>query len=245
MYQMIKKCLTSIFVIISISLCFLGCNNNTNKTTAEIIGIDLVGSIKTNYYVGDELNLNNAKLRVAYDNDTQNEINLLSTMIYNFNTNTLGNYTLKITYKGFSINKNYTVTAVGNYNVDEEYGCYVYNSTNNNPSHESFSYVDGYGNQIDSTYYLSISQSGFTCNFIRNSKDENGLESRTSTKFYGPVVQTGNTLTCTEITTKNSEETKIDKDMEIIITVNKSYVEMKIIQTANKIYNVMRFIRSI
>ena len=91
-----------------IGLCAVLFFNFGQKPTLESIGIK--GSIQTQYTINEELNLNDAKLILTYSDDTQKEIDITSNMITGFDTTTVGNKTLTITYNGKTAKVNYVVS---------------------------------------------------------------------------------------------------------------------------------------
>lgn len=146
----------------------------------QVTGIDLVGQIKSTYFVGDELDLNNAQLKVVYNNNTEEEISILSSMISNFDTSTAGTYSLTISYAGKTISKNYTVKqkqAVSIELVGDIQTKYVLNqdlylneaqlrvSYNDNSSELvdlTASMVSGFNSAVAGTFNLTISYAGQT-----------------------------------------------------------------------------------
>lgn len=120
MKKNVIRCIAFAVMMLALSLCFVGCdlsfgNNssgggNSGTGAKTVIGIGLVGNIKTEYVLNEELDLNGAKLQLMYEDDTSKEIDLLQSMITNFSTQEIGEFTLTITYKGKTITKNYTVS---------------------------------------------------------------------------------------------------------------------------------------
>lgn len=76
---------------------------------AELSSVALSKEIKTIYEIDDKINLNDAKLVLKYDNGSQKEIELSENMISGFNTESIGNKVLTITYKNKTLNIDYTV----------------------------------------------------------------------------------------------------------------------------------------
>ncbi len=87
-----------------------------------ITSITLSTSIKTSYRLGEEIDLNDAKIVAHFNNDTTQEITILESMITDFDTTTTGSRNLKITYIGHIITKNYSVSGLrmGKYIVVNE-----------------------------------------------------------------------------------------------------------------------------
>lgn len=121
MKNKIKSCLAIMCMLIAVSLCFVGCDFSTGgsgggsssggTTTSQTVeSIGLSGSIKTDYKLGENLDLNNAKLTVLYSDETTKTVNILESMVTGFSTENCGNFTMTITYKEKSITKNYSVT---------------------------------------------------------------------------------------------------------------------------------------
>ena len=98
--------MTFAIAFVCLSLCFVGCSFGSNPTIERI---DVKGSIQTEYAINEELNLNDAKLILTYSNDSQKEIKLIASMISGFDTTTVGNKTLTVTYKEKTTQINYVV----------------------------------------------------------------------------------------------------------------------------------------
>lgn len=107
MRKKVVSCLAFIVSIIALSVCFAGCTPKSKEK--EIAGLDIVGSIKSTYYIGEDLDLNNAKLKIVYTDNTNTQIDLLASMVTGFNSQEAGSFTLTITYKDKTITKNYSV----------------------------------------------------------------------------------------------------------------------------------------
>lgn len=102
----LTKILSFAIAFVCLSLCFAGCGLDS-KPTLDSIGIK--GTIQTQYTINEELNLNDAKLILTYSDDTQKELDITSNMITGFDTTTVGNKTLTITYKEKTTQINYVV----------------------------------------------------------------------------------------------------------------------------------------
>ncbi len=94
--------LTLVCLVSAIS--FVGCNNDP-----KIANIGLSKDIVTDYAINDKINLNEAKLVVTFDNDSQKNIAITSDMITGFDTATAGTKTLKIKYKNEEVSVKYNV----------------------------------------------------------------------------------------------------------------------------------------
>ena len=103
------KLMSLVLAIFCISLCFAGCEIGSSKTLESINVVS--GTIKTTYNVGEQLDLNGAKLTLTYSDDSQAELNLVASMVSGFDSTTAGAKTLTITYKGKTATVNYTVTS--------------------------------------------------------------------------------------------------------------------------------------
>ena len=128
MKKNVIKCLAFVVMIMALSLCFAGCDflsGNNNSTSKKIEAIGLVGNIKTEYYLNEELDLQEAKIKVIYEDDTSKNIELLQSMVSNFSTKKTGSFTLTITYKSKTIQKKYTV----NLSASAVVGTYIGTST--------------------------------------------------------------------------------------------------------------------
>ncbi|MBQ3205213.1 MAG: Ig-like domain-containing protein, partial [Peptococcaceae bacterium] len=68
---------------------------------------------KTNYYVGDALDVTNLKLLVTYTNSQFNYVNVTPAMISGFDTTTAGEKTVTITYEGATTQYTITVSDPG------------------------------------------------------------------------------------------------------------------------------------
>lgn len=90
-------CLVSVFS-------FTGCNNNL-----EIINIGLSKDIVTDYAINDKIDLNEAKLIITFEDNSQKSIAISSDMITGFDTTTAGTKTLKIKYKEEALTVKYNV----------------------------------------------------------------------------------------------------------------------------------------
>lgn len=108
----------NIFIIPVILVCALilttGCSladffKPQNPGNKEISRIELTKNIKTAYLLDDLIDLKDAKLRIVYNDETTNEIEITATMLSGFNTETIGNKTLTITYAQKTTTVPYTV----------------------------------------------------------------------------------------------------------------------------------------
>ena len=99
-----RKSLSLLFAILFVSSIFLG------ACTPQRPYIKVVG-LKTEYYVGDELDLSSAKIRYfKHGGDTEYiEEDLTIDMISNFSTEEVGNFTITVTYQNFTTTVKYSV----------------------------------------------------------------------------------------------------------------------------------------
>ena len=74
----------------------------------ESISVEKEG-IKTEYYVGDKLNLDNGMIKLIYDDGTTSYAVITEDMITGFDTETPGEKTVTVTYEGKTCNYNITV----------------------------------------------------------------------------------------------------------------------------------------
>lgn len=84
---------------------FAGCSfsdlfgKKTTTSTKSVVSIDLVGTIKTEYVVGDDFDANGARVKATYDDNSTYAVALEANMT-NFNSSTRGVKELVITYEG-------------------------------------------------------------------------------------------------------------------------------------------------
>ena len=71
----------------------------TTTSTKSVVSIDLVGTIKTEYVVGDDFDANGARVKATYDDNSTYAFALEANMT-NFNSSTRGVKELVITYEG-------------------------------------------------------------------------------------------------------------------------------------------------
>lgn len=88
-------------------LCMVGCG----QEGATIKNMDISGNFQTEYLVGEQLYLDDAKLVLTYSDGEQKTIDVTASMIENFNTTSAGDKSLKINYNGESIDVDYKVVA--------------------------------------------------------------------------------------------------------------------------------------
>ena len=81
-----------------------GGNDNSSVKT-----LSLKTSFKTDYYVGDNLDVTGGVLSYTVNGNSQ-DINITANMVSNFNTDTVGNRTLTITYNNLTVQVCYTVS---------------------------------------------------------------------------------------------------------------------------------------
>lgn len=90
-------------------ICFAGVLLVAGCNEKELVNIGLSANIKTQYLLNENIDLNGAKLVLTYSDDSQNELVISSDMITVFDTTTIGERALTITYKGKQINVDYVV----------------------------------------------------------------------------------------------------------------------------------------
>lgn len=93
--------------VASAGFCLVGCT----QEDSAIKNIDISGNFQTEYLVGDQLNLQGAKLVLTYKDGEQKTINITSSMIENFDTRTAGDKSLKVAFDGKTIDVDYKVVA--------------------------------------------------------------------------------------------------------------------------------------
>ena len=119
---MLKKISSIFFAILLITCPFLltSCKKNKNPGNgdgggtvtppAEVSSIEIEGTLKDTYFVGDELELTELKVKVTMSDGTTKEITLTSEMVSGFDTTTVGDdKTLTITYEGKTTTASYDV----------------------------------------------------------------------------------------------------------------------------------------
>ena len=252
MTKKIMRCFAFAVMIVALSLCFAGCDfgfNNSNgggtDNKAQVVGIDLVGNIQTEYTLGEELNLNNAKLKVVYDDETEKEIIITTSMINGFNTTILGEKTIKITYKDKSIYKNYKVTANGIYDADYDYGIYSYRSTTNGMvlSRSNYDTVYSDGSRIQIIETLRINNEHIEIKNIVN-QTKNGETSTSEYRYTATVSQSGNVLSFDNLNAVGSDSSVGTAEQCGTITINKSYIELKLQDKNSEEYVIHRYVVS-
>lgn len=120
MFKKFAKCILALALLVC-SFTLVACgdkNNNGGKNSGgglegkSIEKIELVTDIKDAYFVGETLDITEAKIKVTYKNQTTEEIVILAEMVSGFDTSTAGEKTLVVTYEEKTIEVPYTVTAV-------------------------------------------------------------------------------------------------------------------------------------
>ena len=104
----LTKIMTSIVLAFGLFACvfsFAGCQGNEK----ELINIGLSKEIKTEYAINEKIDLNDAKLVLTYNDDSQKEITISYDMITGFDTTTVGEKTLTISYNEKEIKVAYKV----------------------------------------------------------------------------------------------------------------------------------------
>ena len=100
------KVLTAFALVICSTFALTGCFGGEAKITA----IDLAQSFKTQYEIGETLDVSNGIIKVTYEDDTQKDVVVTESMVSGFNTQTAGQKTMVVTYKDSTKTVSYTVT---------------------------------------------------------------------------------------------------------------------------------------
>ena len=108
-------------LVLCTSIAFVGCGG------PKVTAIELATEIKTEYCIGEDLELDDALLQVEYEDETYKVIDLEKSMVKGFNTDTIGTRTMTIVYQGLICKVQYKVT--GPKLTEEKY--VYYNSSNN------------------------------------------------------------------------------------------------------------------
>ncbi len=91
--------------------------------SANVREIKIVGDMQQIYFVGDDVNFGDAKLEVTYQNGSQKTIDMAGKVdVSLFSTSGYGKYhgTMKIAYKGQSVDVDYTVLDRTSYVISKE-----------------------------------------------------------------------------------------------------------------------------
>ena len=91
-------------LVLCTSIAFVGCGG------PKVTAIELATEIKTEYYIGEDLDLDDVLLQVEYEDETYKVIDLEKSMVKGFNTDTVGTRTMTITYEGLICKVQYKVT---------------------------------------------------------------------------------------------------------------------------------------
>lgn len=83
-------------------------------TVTDVVAtnISIKTPFKTNYYVGDNLDLSNGKVTITYNNSTTKDVTITNSHIVNFSTENVGNFNLNVTVEGKTLTIPYTITAL-------------------------------------------------------------------------------------------------------------------------------------
>ena len=138
---MFKKVLASFFVCLLLvcPMTLVGCkkgNNNQNSnppsttpgTTPEetpapsnpVVSIAIDGTIKNEFYKGELLNINGVNVIVTYQDSTTKTVVLSDGMISGFDTTTLGEKSLTVSYEGKTYSHAYSVRELRATNIEIE-----------------------------------------------------------------------------------------------------------------------------
>ena len=91
-------------LVLCTSIAFVGCGG------PKVTAIELATEIKTEYCIGEDLELYDALLQVEYEDETYKVIDLEKSMVKGFNTDTVGTRTMTIIYQGSICKVQYKVT---------------------------------------------------------------------------------------------------------------------------------------
>ncbi len=80
---------------------------NVAVEAVAVTSVGLIKTPKTEYYVGDELDISGAKIKVFYNNGVNETVDVTPEMVVNFDTTTPGTKTVRISYGGK--NAEYTI----------------------------------------------------------------------------------------------------------------------------------------
>ena len=114
---MSKKRLIGIFLVLTLVLTFVftatSClPKSPNEPTLKIVNVEMKGTLKTSYYVGEELNFGDAYLQVAYNDGSFEKVDITADMVSGFNSQNPGDYILTVSYQGFNFEYHIIVEAV-------------------------------------------------------------------------------------------------------------------------------------
>ncbi len=117
---MLKKIIIALMIIAV--LCGIGYLGYVVFMAKNIQKVELVGSMQTVYFVGDDIDYENAQLKITYKNGDMklidlNKANITTTL---FSTSLGSHGKMKITYKNFTIEQEYDVFEKGCYYISSE-----------------------------------------------------------------------------------------------------------------------------
>ena len=98
------KVLTALALVFCTTFAIAGCG------TMKVTAIDLAQSFKTQYEIGETLDISNGFLRVTYEDDTQKDLSVTESMVSGFHNETVGQKTMILSYKNATKNIPYTIT---------------------------------------------------------------------------------------------------------------------------------------
>lgn len=117
--KLTKSILMVMLLICSFSLVACGDKgkNNNGDSNGSLEGkaiekVELLTDIKNTYFVGETLDIDEAKIKVTYKNKNTEEIVIVAEMVSGFDTSTAGEKTLVITYEKKTIEVPYTVVSI-------------------------------------------------------------------------------------------------------------------------------------
>lgn len=115
-----------LWIVLIVSLVGIGILGYVIFNAKSIDSVVLEGNMQSLYFVNDEIDYEDAKLKVTYKNGSIKMLNLDSdgVKVTNFSTSTIGDKnrssTLNIIYKDFKIDVDYLVISKGSYYVSSE-----------------------------------------------------------------------------------------------------------------------------
>ncbi len=113
---MSKKRLISIFLVLTLILTFVftasSCLPKSQEPTLKIINVEMKGTPKSSFYVGEELSFGDAYLQVAYNDGSFERVNITADMVSGFNNQYPGDYILTVSYKGYNFDYHIIVEAI-------------------------------------------------------------------------------------------------------------------------------------
>lgn len=112
-----KMVLISMIILCCCGIGYLGYLIFRSK---NIDKVELVGKIQTLYVIDDEIDFEDAELKVTYKNGNIKMVDLKSKMVDYFSTSTEGHKTMNINYKSEVLKIDYNVIQTGAYYLDKQ-----------------------------------------------------------------------------------------------------------------------------